>query len=136
MATIQAAFSEIFASVSLGKAPAELKNLCLELHNWYLGKRVAAISEELFPGIEGHHATPSEVSLSYYAFPQHTKSVDFCNPQVAPSGTFTYAFDFKNKFPDGRIGSDPSQASVETGQRLCEASTTDVIERLQSLGFL
>ncbi|MGA1600034.1 MAG: creatininase family protein [bacterium] len=136
IATVQAAFSEIHAEASLGRAPAGQPELELSLHNWYLGKRVGKLSDELFPGIEGHHATPSEISLTYYAFPEHAKSVGLMEPRVAPFGSFGSASDYRRKFPDGRIGSDPSGATAELGERLCAASAADTIERLESLGFL
>jgi creatinine amidohydrolase len=135
-ASVQAAFSQIHAEASLGRAPRDQPELDLVLCNWYMGKRVAALSDELFPGIEGSHATPSEISLTYFAYPQHKKTVGPLKPRVAPHGGFGSAADFRRKYPDGRIGSDPSGASAEFGARLCEASSADVIEQLQGLKFI
>jgi creatinine amidohydrolase len=101
-----------------------------------MGKRVAALSDELFPGIEGSHATPSEISLTYFAYPEHQKNVGPMEPRVAPHGSFGSAADFRRNYPDGRIGSDPSSASAEFGARMCEASSADVIEQLQGLEFI
>jgi len=136
IASVEAAFSQIHTEVSLGRSPQDQPELELVLCNWFSGKRVMALSDELFPGIEGSHATPSEVSLSYFAYPEHAKSVGDMEPQVAPDGTFGSANNYRSNFPDGRIGSDPSGASAELGARLCEASTDDVTERLQSLKFI
>ena len=135
-ASVQAAFSQIHAEASLGRSPQDQPELDLVLCNWYMGKRVAALSDELFPGIEGSHATPSEISLTYFAYPEHKKNVGPLEPRVAPHGGFGSAADFRSNFPDGRIGSDPSGASAEFGASLCEASSVDVIERLQSLEFI
>jgi creatinine amidohydrolase len=135
VASIQAAFSQIHAETSLGRAPADQGELELVLFNWYTGKRAAALSDELFAGIEGSHATPSEVSLTYFAYPEHAKTAQNMEPRVAPSGGFGSAADYRRRYPDGRIGSDPSGASAEAGGRLCAASTEDVCEKLAALGF-
>jgi creatinine amidohydrolase len=135
VASAQAAFSEIHSESSLGRAPEHRPELTLVLFNWYKGKRVTRLSNELFPGIEGSHATPSEVSLTYFAFPQHAKTTGPMEPRVAPGGSFGDAGDYRRKFPDGRIGSDPSGASAELGEQLCAASAQDVVERLGELDF-
>jgi len=74
---------------------------------------------ELCGEAEGFHATVSEVALSYYAYPEAVKNVPL-TPEVAPTGEFFDAADFRNKFPDGRIGSSPQLASVEAGKHFCQ----------------
>ena len=122
IATLNAAFSEIYAHVSLGRTRHGAR---LSLTNWWDGAEVRRVSRELFAGIEGSHATPSEVSLSYFAYPEAVKSATF-DPRVAPSGRFRDAEDYRRRFPDGRIGSDPSGANPEAGERLFHAAVRDV----------
>jgi creatinine amidohydrolase len=124
IATVNAAFSEIYADASLAGMAA---NVHLKLVNWFQGRRVNELSKELFGGSEGSHATPSEVSLTYFAYPDAVKQVDMA-PRIAPTGDFRDANDFRERFPDGRIGSDPSLASVEHGRRLFEAGVQDALE--------
>ncbi|MFN4089588.1 MAG: creatininase family protein [Alphaproteobacteria bacterium] len=124
IATITAAFSEVYAERSLaGRAGA----LRCRLANWFGGRRVKEASRELYGASEGRHATPSEVSLSYYAHPEAVKQAQM-SPKVAPVGDIRDALDYRRQFPDGRIGSDPSLASVEDGRRLFEAAVDDVAE--------
>ena len=122
IATLNAAFSEIYAQASLGRTANRVR---LGLTNWWDGPEVRGVSRALFAGIEGSHATPSEVSLSYFAYPEAVKSATF-DPRVAPSGRFRDAEDYRRRFPDGRIGSDPSGASPEAGERLFRAAVNDV----------
>ena len=46
---------------------------------------------------------------------------------VAPRGSFHDADDYRSRFPDGRIGSNPALATVEAGERLYRAAVEDVI---------
>ena len=126
IATIGAAFSEIYAERSLGPALENSQFRC-RLVNWFMGDATRALSKELFGDSEGRHATPSEVSLSYFAYPGFVKQAQI-SPKIAPTGEFSDAADYRRRFPDGRIGSDPSLASVEHGERLFRASVQDVID--------
>lgn len=125
IATISAAFSEVYAQSSLGTAPEDRCPVRCRLANWFMGTRVKALSKELFGDSEGRHATPSEVSLSYYAHPDAVKQAQM-TPKIAPVGEIRDAADYRRQFPDGRIGSDPSLASIEAGERLYRASMDDI----------
>jgi creatinine amidohydrolase len=127
IATVTAAFSEIYAESSLGTAVRDGLQLRCKLANWWVGPRVKALSQELFGEAEGSHATPAEVSLSYFAYPDAVKSAEM-SPKVAPKGEILDASDYRQRFPDGRIGSDPSLASIEAGAKLYKASIADVVE--------
>lgn len=121
---LKTAFSEIYAGYSLSRSPCPVH---CRLVNWYDGRRVKELAAAWFKTAEGNHATPSEVALSFYAFPDAVKSAPL-SPCIAPDGEFRDAGDFRARFPDGRMGSDPSLASVEKGERLCRAAVADLIE--------
>ncbi len=127
IATVTAAFSEIYAERSLATGPHTPPPVRCKLANWFMGPQVKAVSKELFGDAEGRHATPSEVSLSYYAHPEFVKRAEM-SPKIAPLGEFSDAADYRRRFPDGRIGSDPSLASIEHGERLFRAAVADVLE--------
>ena len=119
--SIRAAFYEIHADNRAVKG-ASAPELRCALANWWENAAVGRLSKELYPGVEGSHATPSEVALTQYAYPEAIKRAPM-SPQVAPAGGFHDARDFRRRYPDGRIGSDPSLARPEHGQRLFEAAT-------------
>lgn len=140
IATLQSAFSEIWAAGieprapgvadgTEGGAPSEQPRPALRLRqrNWWSGRRVGALQKELFGDADGMHATASEVSLSWFAHPDAVKQVEM-SPKVAPRGPIRDAEDFRRRFPDGRMGSDPTLASVEAGEKLCAAAVDDVRE--------
>ncbi len=124
IATVSAAFSEIYADKSFSGSNNRPRVRC-KLSNWYMAPGVKKLSAELFGSSEGSHATPSEVSLTYFAYPDAVKSAAM-SPKLAPSGPIYDADDYRSRFPDGRIGSDPSLASVDAGRKLYEAAVKDV----------
>lgn len=126
IATVTAAFSELYASSSLGVASPDRPSLRLRLRNWYVGERMKQTSRTLFGDQEGSHATPSEVSLTYFAYPDAVKSVPM-TPAVAPHGEIRDAASYRTSFPDGRIGSNPALASVEAGEKVYMAAVEDTV---------
>ena len=114
IATMTAAFSEIYHSGSLGEISRV--PLC-RMRNWWELPGVGEVMRQLFPVGEGHHATPSEVSVTLYAYPE------------APIHD---AADYRRRFPDGRIGSDPSQASPEAGEKIVAAAVKAVVAELRA----
>lgn len=120
IATVTAAFSEIYAD--MGESAPKLK-----LHNWFMGPRTRKLCKELYGDAEGSHATPSEVALAWHAWPETEKHMPI-EPRIAPRGVIRGAADYRRQFPDGRIGSDPSLATIADGGRILEAAVADVRE--------
>lgn len=130
VATVTAAFSEIYAESSLGTAAANRPAVRCALRNWYMGAKVGEISKAEFGDDEGSHATPSEVALTYFGFPEDAARVSQAplNPPRAPSGSIRDADDYRRNFPDGRIGSNPGRATAEIGARIFEAAVTELAD--------
>ncbi len=131
IATLSAAFSELHAARSFEGRGSNRPALTCRLRNWWQGGRVMAYSKKHFGAAEGGHATPSEVSLTYAAYPDSVKNVPL-SPEIAPRGGFSDAEDYRKRFPDGRIGSNPGLATIAHGEALLEAAVTDVVEDWQN----
>ena len=125
VATLTAAFSEIYADSSFMRDGGNRPTVRCKLSNWYSAPRVKQLSQKLFAGSEGSHATPSEISLTYFAYPESVKSAPQ-SPRIAPNGPILDAEDYRRRFPDGRIGADSSLASIEAGEELYEAAVSDI----------
>jgi len=133
VATLSAAFQEIYAGASFvpgGNRPA----VRCRLKSWWDNPSVSAICDELYGGWEGFHATASEVAITQYAFPNAVTDVDM-GPPVALHDSFAVdhladeyyeAEDFRRRFPDGRVGSDPSLSRPEHGKRVIEAAVAEM----------
>ncbi len=128
--TINAAFSEIYHGITFAEPGSNRPPLRCQLRNWWELQGVADICRQLFPVGEGSHATPSEVSVTYFGYPEAIKHVEM-TPKIAPLGPIFDAEDYRRRFPDGRIGSDPSQASVEAGEKIVQAAVKAVIAEFE-----
>lgn len=120
IATVTAAFSEVYAD--MGRTAPKLK-----LSSWFFGPRTRKLSREMYGDSEGSHATPSEISLAWRAWPNAAKPMKL-TPEIAPKGVIRDAEDYRRQFPDGRIGSNPGLSSVADGERILAVAIEDVRE--------
>ncbi len=120
IATVTAAFSEIYAETSMERSGNQPSLKC-RLKNWWEAPAVKSLSRELYGTSEGSHATPSEVSLTWHAYPEAARPMTM-DPPIAPNGDFADAEDYRRTFPDGRIGSNPGLATAEAGARFLAVS--------------
>ena len=129
-AIIQAAFAEIYAERSLRQAGHnENMDLRLKAVNWWELPGVMSVCTQQFPSGDGMHATASEVAVTYAAYPDQVRNVEM-SPRIAPVGRFRDADHYRKTFPDGRIGSDPSQATPEKGQIIIDAAAKSLCHQL------
>ncbi|GAA0381572.1 creatininase family protein [Brevundimonas terrae] len=127
VATIEAAFAEIYAEWSFTPEPwAERPPFVMKLRNWWDLPGVQKLCEDIFPVGHGSHATPSEIAVTYAAYPDRVKTATY-EPKIAPTGPIRDANDYRARFPDGRIGSDPAQATPEKGQQIIDFAVPALI---------
>ena len=129
IATVTAAFSEIYAEASLAGAGGNRPPIRCLMRNWFDSPGVERIQDQAFGAANGSHATAGEVSLTYFGYPEDGRRVSADGklaPEVAPTGTIYDAADYRNRFADGRIGSDPTLATEAIGERLRDAAVADL----------
>jgi creatinine amidohydrolase/Fe(II)-dependent formamide hydrolase-like protein len=112
IATIEAAFSEIYSEASYLR---QTRGFALKLRNWW----------EL-PGVMRRCATQ-------FAYPDAIKSANYAT-RIAPTGPIREAADFRARYPDGRMGSDPAQASPEKGAEIVALAVQGLIEEVKAFG--
>ncbi|ANI15328.1 amidase [Pseudomonas citronellolis] len=130
IASIEAAFSELYAEASFARRRA---GFALKLCNWWDLEGVDALAREQFPTGHGIHATPTEVAVTQWAYPDFIKSAEY-SPRIANWGPIREALDFRARHPDGRMGSDPAQASIEKGQQLVALAARGLVQEVQAFG--
>ncbi len=132
IAPARAAFQEIYTTASLAQSGG--RPIRCRLRSWWDHPGVDALRQALYGEWEGLHATPSEVAITQHAYPDAIKRGTLAAPAPISSefvrnhagDDHLDADDHRRRFPDGRIGSDPSLARPEDGRRLLEAAVTDV----------
>ena len=82
------------------------------------------------------HATPSEVAMAQYIYPDHIKEVgnvewkpltsEYLNSHKGDN--HSDAEQHRRSHPEGRIGSDPSLAKPEEGQQLLKTAVAEMLE--------
>lgn len=132
MATLKAAFSETYAVLADLNLPQADQVQC-RLANWFMCGSVYQLAKELYGNQEGSHATPSEVALTQYVYPEFIKQAPL-SAEVASGQPIYGAVDFRRRYPDGRMGSNPALATPEQGQQFYERAVKELSS--QYLEFL
>jgi creatinine amidohydrolase len=124
VATLKAAFAEVYVTL----ADLNLENahqVRCQVSNWYMGSAVYRLAKELYGDQEGSHATPSEVALTQYVYPEAIKQA-FLNPEVSKDHRIYGAADFRRRYPDGRMGSNPALATPEHGKQFYDLAVKEL----------
>lgn len=125
IATLKAAYSEIYAHLADLNIPHADRVEC-QTANWFMSGSVYRLAKELYGDLEGSHATPSEVALTQYLYPESIKSSPLDPSNLSTERKILGAADFRRRYPDGRMGSDPSLATPEHGQKFFDLSVKDL----------
>ena len=122
VSTARAAFSGIHADCSVR----------CRLVSWYELPEVVKAKDELFGVREGNHATPGEISVTMKFYPHAIDAVGPCEVVPGMATPIYSAEDFRRRYPDGRMNSDPSLASTGAGERLFAAACEGVARELKA----
>jgi creatinine amidohydrolase len=124
VATLKAAFSEVYATLADWNVPNAEQVQC-QVSNWYMCGSVYRLAKELYGDQEGSHATPSEVALTQYVYPEAIKQAPLSEP-VAKGHKIYGAADFRRCYPDGRMGSNPALATPDHGRQFYELAVKEL----------
>ncbi|MDX2216752.1 MAG: creatininase family protein [Oculatellaceae cyanobacterium bins.114] len=124
ISTLKAAFAETYAVLADRSIPNADQVQC-RLANWFTCASVYKLAKELYDHQEGSHATPSEVAVTQYLYPDAIKQAPLSS-EVA-SGHPTYgAIDFRRRYADGRMGSNPALATPEQGKQFYDLAIKEL----------
>lgn len=127
IATLKAAFAQIYAYLADIRLPHAGEVQC-QVANWFMEREVYKLAKELYGDQEGSHATPSEVALTQYVYPQAIKQAPL-SEKVASGYPIYSAEDFRYRYPDGRMGSNPALATPEHGKQFYELAVKALSNR-------
>jgi creatinine amidohydrolase len=124
VATLKAAFAETYATLAELNLPQADRVQC-QVANWYMCGSVYRLAQELYGDQEGAHATPSEVALTQYLYPESIKQAPL-SESVATGHKIYGAVDFRRRYPDGRMGSNPALATPDHGRQFYELAVKEL----------
>jgi len=124
IATLKAAFSETYLDLANLNLTQSDRVQC-RLANWFTCSSVYALAKRLYGDQEGAHATPSEVALTQYLYPKAIKQAPL-SPQVTSGQPIYGAIDFRRRYPDGRMGSNPALATPEQGKQFYDLAVKEL----------
>ncbi|MCF8500306.1 MAG: creatininase family protein [Rhodospirillum sp.] len=124
--TIQSAFYEIYEEQRATHG-ADAPDIQCGLVNWFNSPPVVEAARRYFGDAEGGHATPSEVAVTWHAYPDQIRDVPL-DPPVAPEGRFTDWRSLRANFPDGRMGSNPALATRELGTEFVALARDHIVK--------
>jgi creatinine amidohydrolase len=124
IATLKAAFAESYAHLTDLNIRNADRVQC-RVANWFTCASVYKLAKELYGNQEGSHATPSEIAVTQYIHPEAIKCAPL--PALAGVGHTIYGpTDFRRRYPDGRMGSNPALATPEHGRRFYELAVKEL----------
>jgi creatinine amidohydrolase len=124
IATLKAAFSETYGHLEDLQIKNHEKMQC-QVANWFMCSSVYKLAKELYGDQEGSHATPSEVAVTQYVYPEAIKKAPL-SPEVAGGHKIYGAADFRLRYPDGRMGSNPDLATPEHGKQFYDVAVEEL----------
>jgi creatinine amidohydrolase len=124
IATLKAAFAETYAHLADLNIPNAHLVQC-QVGNWFMCHSVYNLAKELYGDQEGSHATPSEVALTQYIYPEAIKNAPL-SPEVAKGHKIYSAADFQQRYPDGRMGSNPALATPKHGKQFYDLAVKEL----------
>jgi len=124
IATLKAAFSETYAHLE-DLQIANAQRVQCQVANWFMCGSVYRLAKELYGNQEGSHATPSEVALTQYVYPEAIKQAPL-SPEIGTGHRIYGAANFRAHYPDGRMGSNPGLATPEHGKQLYDLAVKEL----------
>jgi creatinine amidohydrolase len=129
---LRAACHDLHAERSFAAA-TDADRMRFRLRNWWEYPSVNQIRHELYGEWEGMHATPSEIAITLALYPDHVHTCQMAPPEKLSAeflrdhagDNHSGAEAHRRRFPDGRVGSDPTLAKPEHGDHLLAAAVTD-----------
>jgi creatinine amidohydrolase len=89
--------------------------------NWWTLPEVKSYEDEHFKNQNGRHATVGEISVTQFLYPNVFKNIPSQTSEIKMPESYHWplsADEYKEFFPDGRMGSNPSLATRHHGERI------------------
>jgi len=124
--------------IAMERLKARMIKGCFEVISWYEMEGVQKLSTDLFKGQEGHHATPSEISITRHLREEAFKAKPVHKLQVANLKYYwpLTCEEMKKVFPDGRMESAPWMATGDHGRKILEEASRAIRKKIEEIMLL
>lgn len=124
--------------IAMERLKARMIKGCFEVISWYDMEEVRRLSADLYTDQEGHHATPSEVSITRYLRPEafETKPVHELRVKNPKYYWPLTCEEMKKVFPDGRMESAPWLATADHGRKILEEACRAIRKKIEEVMLL
>lgn len=105
----------------------------IQLFNWWHLPEVTAYEAKVFGGENGFHATCGEISVTMFTHPEAYKdmpSMEFEATRERPHWPMAPK-EFREVFPDGRMGSNPNLSSATHGEVLFNLAVDSICQKME-----
>lgn len=120
-------------NAALSEITNELRRLHVRFVCWWETGGVHDLIKNMFGKEDGHHSTPSEISLMLHYFGDLVKDMPLGNHPMPERNHFFNPDHFRALFPDGVVGANPDLATTEHGSRLAHAILDGLHKELKTL---
>lgn len=107
------------------------------LINWWHLPAIKKYEENAFGNESGWHATCAEISVTMYTQPEAYHSIQMKQDYKKTPSQYPWPMSpkkFKETFPDGRMGSNPSLCSAQHGQEIFNIAVDTISKDIGQLG--
>jgi creatinine amidohydrolase len=133
IAPLRAAFQDIYQPYSLRNEPAPVR---CRLRSWWEYPQTDVLRQRYFGDREGMHATPSEVAITQYTYPDSIRTAQMAETTRLSAGFLRDhggdnhydAATHRRRFADGRVGSEPALATPVIGGELLETAIAEAYQ--------
>ena len=106
-----------------------------DVMSWYTEAGVKQACREAFGDDDGHHATPSEVSITKHLRPSAFSGKAVSEQEVGKPKSYwpLTATEMRTFFPDGRMESAPWLATAELGKQIAAKAAEDLEKKIKDI---
>lgn len=120
-------------AAALSEITNTLRNLRVRFVCWWECEGVREMIAEMFGSQDGHHSTPSEISLMQHFYPDVVKDMPLGFHPMPERNHFSNPDHFRELFPDGVMGANPDLATPEHGRALAKKILASLEIELEKL---
>ena len=120
-------------NAALSEITRDMRGLRVNFTCWWEAPGAHELIRDTFGAQDGHHSTPSEISLMMHYYPHTVRDIALGPHTMPERNHFSNPGNFRELFPDGIMGANPDLAMPEHGTKLAETILNGLEIQLENL---